>query len=191
MLHKVVITSGPSVEPLSVEEANTHLHVSGQDTYVSTLITVARRSIERFLNRTLITTTYKAYADKWDSVITLPYPTLQTVTSVKYYAPDGILTTLNPTDNYWVVNTDEPGQIIRKYDVTYPDLQDGKPDAIEIIYIAGYGLAVDVPADIKHAMKLLIANYYEQRSDVVVGTNATKIPNYITDLIHSYKIYKF
>lgn len=190
MLHKVVVTTPPSVEPLLVAEANTHLHVSGQDSYVTTLIKVARMSIERYLQRTLCTTTYKAYADNWESVMTLPFPTLQSVTSVKYYNTEGTLTTLS-TSNYWVVTTDDPGCIVRKYDVTYPELQDGRPDAIEIIYVAGYGAAEAVPEDIKHAMKLLIANYYENRGDIVVGTSATRIPNYITDLIHSYKIYKF
>jgi len=192
MLHKVVIEEGPAVEPLSITEANTHLHVSGQDTYVTALISVARRSIERYLKRTLITTTYTAYADKWEGVFTLPLPTLQSVESVKYYNNEGVLTTLSENENYWVVNTDDPGQIVKKYDVTYPELQDGRPDAIEIAYTAGYGdAASDVPEDIRHAMKLLIGNYYEQRSDIVVGSNAGRIPNYISDLIHSYRIYEF
>lgn len=191
MLYKVDISEPPEEEPLLVGEANEHLHVSGQDTYVTSLITVARRSIERYLNRTLITTSYTAYADKWERVMHLPFPKLQTVESVKYYNTEGTLTTLTENDYYWVVTSGEPGYIQAKYDVVYPELQDGRPDAIEIEYTAGYGAAEDVPEDIKHAMKLLIGNYYEQRSDIIVGTVAARIPNYITDLIHSYRIYKF
>lgn len=192
MLVKVDIVEGPELEPLEVEEANEHLHVSGQDEYVTSLIKVARKSIERYLQRTLITTTYIAYADKWEGEFKLPFPKLQSVETVKYYNSNGTLTTLTEDDYYWVVTSGEPGIIKRKYDVVYPELNLGMPDAIEIEYTAGYGdEAETVPEDIRHAMKLLIGNYYEQRSDIVVGSTASRIPNYITDLIHSYKIYKF
>jgi uncharacterized phiE125 gp8 family phage protein len=57
--------------------------------------------------------------------------------------------------------------------------------------VVGYGLSgTSVPEEIKHAMKLIITDMYENRGTVVLGSVA-KIPNYITDLIHSYKIYHF
>jgi uncharacterized phiE125 gp8 family phage protein len=57
--------------------------------------------------------------------------------------------------------------------------------------VVGYGLSgTSVPEEIKHAIKLLITDMYENRGTVVMGSVA-KIPNYITDIIHSYKIYSF
>lgn len=122
----------------------------------------------------------------------IPFGSLTTVTTVKYYNLEGTLTTLTESDYYWVVTTTDPGRIVRKYDATYPELQYGRPDAIEIAFTAGYGAtSAAIPDEIKHAMKLLIGNYYEQRSDIVVSDRVHKIPAYITDLIHSYKLYQF
>lgn len=192
-MHKTVLVTGPSVEPITTAEAKTHLNVSGtsKDTYIDSLIVTARKQIERYLNRVLINQSWKVYYDRWKHELLIPFGNLSTVTTVKYYSDDGTFTTLDANTYYWVVTTTEPGRIVRKYDVTYPELQDGRPDAIEISFTAGYGASGSaVPDDIKHAMKLLITNYYEHRGDVVIG-QVNKIPSYVTDLIHSYKLYQF
>jgi len=55
----------------------------------------------------------------------------------------------------------------------------------------GYGDAVtDVPEEIRHAIKLLMTDLYENRGTIVLGT-VNRIPQYIIDLIHSYRIYTF
>lgn len=201
-MHKTVLVSGPTVEPLTTAEAKTHLNVSSStfDTYIGTLIATARGQIERYLNRALITQSWKVYYDCWKHELLIPFGNLQIAGAspgpaspvVKYYNVDGTLTTLTESDYYWVVTTTDPGRIVRKYDATYPELQYGRPDAIEIAFTAGYGAAASaIPDEIKHAMKLLIGNYFEQRSDIVVDDRVTKIPSYITDLIHSYKLYQF
>jgi uncharacterized phiE125 gp8 family phage protein len=200
-VHKTVLVTGPSVEPITTAEAKTHLNVSGtsKDTYIGTLIVTARRQIERYLNRALINQNWKVYYDCWKHEMLIPFGNLQITSDtpgpaspvVKYYNTGGTLTTLTESGYYWVITTTEPGRIVRKYDATYPQLQDGRPDAIEIAFTAGYGAAGSaVPDDIKHAMKLLITNYYEHRGDIVIG-QVNKIPSYVTDLIHSYKLYQF
>jgi uncharacterized phiE125 gp8 family phage protein len=202
-VHKTVLVTGPSVEPITTTEAKTHLNVSGtsKDTYIDTLIVTARRQIERYLNRALINQSWKVYYDCWKHEMKIPFGRLQIAGAspgpaspvVKYYNTSGTLTTLTESDYYWVVTTTDPGRIVRKYDVTYPELQDGRPDAIEIAFTAGFGAAATaIPDEIKHAMKLLITNYFEHRGDIVIGgQTAHKIPSYITDLIHSYKLYEF
>lgn len=205
-MHKTVLVTAPTVEPLTTTEAKTHLNITSStyDTYIGTLITAARRQIERYLNRALITQSWKVYYDCWKHELLIPFGNLQVNTYavgppevlaspvVKYYNTDGILTTLTESTYYWVVTTSDPGRIIRKYDATYPELQYGRPDAIEIAFTAGYGAAASaIPDDIKHAMKLLIGNYFEQRADIVVADRVDRVPSYITDLIHSYKLYRF
>jgi uncharacterized phiE125 gp8 family phage protein len=193
-VHKTVLVTGPSVEPITTDEAKTHLNVSGtsKDTYIGTLITTARRQIERYLNRVLINQAWKVYYDCWQHEMYIPFGKVSAVSSVKYYNTAGTLTPLTESDYYWIVTTTDPGKIVRKYDVTYPELQDGRPDAIEIAFTAGYGAAATaIPDEIKHATKLLVGNYFEQRSDIVIGASVAKIPSYVTDLIHSYKLYEF
>jgi len=191
VLHRVIVTTPPAIEPITLEEANTHLRVSGQDEEVTRLITVARKSLERYLKRTFITTQFKVYSECWHECMKLPYPTLQSVESVKYIDINKAEQTLLEADYYHVVINDDPGYIKRRYDACYPELDYGNPDAISIEYTAGYGNEMtDVPEDIRHAIKLLITNYYEQRGDIVIGS-VTRIPNYILDLVHDYRIYEF
>lgn len=198
-MHKTVLVSGPSEEPITTAEAKTHLHISGtsQDTYINTLIVTARRQLERYLNRVFITQDWKVYYDNWCNELLIPFGSLQYSTSadlvVKYYDINGAQQTLSEEDYYWVVKTTDPSRIVRKYDATYPELQYGRPDAIEIAFSAGYGdAATAIPDEIKHAMKLLITNYYEHRGNIVIGREqAQVIPSYITDLVHSYKLYSF
>ena len=195
-MHKTVLGTGPEVEPLEVTEAKAHLNVSGssKDPYIDSLITTARRQIERYLHRALITQSWKVYYNNWQHTMLIPFGSLQAVASIKYYDINGTQQTLTESDYYWVVTTDDPGCIVRKYDATFPELQHGRPDAIEIAFTAGYGAtSAAIPGEIKHAMKILIGNYYSNREDIVIGAGVTvgKIPSYITDLIHSYKLYEF
>lgn len=199
-MHKTVLVQGPQVEPLEVSEAKAHLNVSGtsKDTYIESLIITVRRQVETYLRRALITQQWKVYYNCWQNKMQIPFGRLQIVENesvvVKYRNLSGTLTTLTESDYYWVVNDEDPGYIVRKYDATFPELQYGRPDAIEIAFTAGYGATSSaIPEDIRHAMKLILTNYFEQRGDIAIGSGVTvnKIPNFITDLLHPYKLYGF
>lgn len=195
-MHKVVLTSAPAVDPLTPAEAKTHLNLTGssQDTYVGTLIKTATRAAEKYLNRVLITQSWKVYYDHWHFEMLIPFGKLQSVATVKYYNDAGNLAPLTESDFYWVVTTDEPGRIIRKYDAVFPVLQTGRPDAIEIAFTAGYGAsAAAIPEDIRHGIKLLITDYYEHRGSVVLSSRErpSVIPGHVANLLHPYKLYQF
>lgn len=185
-----VLITPPAAEPIDVAEVQTHLRVSGQSAEITRLIKAARGVVERYLNRALITQTWDAYYEGWCE-LKLPYPPLAaTPAPVVYYRNlDGTEVTLSST--LYHVTKDEPGEIVRKYDTKWPELQYGHPQPVRIRCVVGYGLSgTSVPEEIKHAIKLLITDMYENRGTVVMGSVA-KIPNYITDIIHSYKIYSF
>ena len=191
-MHKTVLVEGPATEPITVEEANTHLHLTGEDVYVTGLIKTATSQVERYLHRKLITQSWKVYYDCFQPDMIVPFGSLTSNPApvVKYYDINGTQQTLG-TSNYWIVYTTDPAIILKGYDVTYPETQYGRPDAVEIAFTCGFGSAADVPAEIKHAIKLLITNYHEQRGDIVIANMVTRIPHFISDLIHSYKIYNF
>jgi len=183
-----VLKTPPATEPITLAEAQAQLKVDGEDDYINALISTARVMVERYLNRSLITQTWTAYSDDWCD-LELPYPPLISVTSVKYYGLDSqTLTTLDPTQYYWVDNVKEPGCIEFKYGTVKPLLMYSRPNRIEVEYVAGYSA---VPEPIKHAIKILITDMYKNRDQYMIGANVNKIPNYITDLIHTYKIYGF
>jgi uncharacterized phiE125 gp8 family phage protein len=190
-----VLVSGPGIEPITLTEAQDHLKVTGEDTYLTGLIATARTMVERYVNRSLILQGWTGYKNCWDACMRVPYPPLLAVNSVKYYNLDGNLTTLSTSD-YWVNNADQPGQIRLAYDFSPPELQYGRPNAIEVAYTAGYLVSgtddqkrAAVPAPLKHGIKVLMTDLHEHRGQYVVGNNANKLPGLVIDLIHSYKIY--
>lgn len=188
----LVLESAPAAEPISTADAKTHLKVTGssEDAYIDSLVKSVRTHVERYLGRALITQTWKAYFDKWDRVLLLHYSPIQSITHVKYYNTSGTLTTLN--DGYWPDVISQPGRIVRKYDFNYPELEQGRPNAIEVQYVCGYGVAgSSVPSDIINAMKLMLTDYYDNRGEVVVGTIATRITGHIKNLLHPYRLYDF
>lgn len=190
-MHKTVLVDAPSVEPITLPEAKAHLNITGtsRDTYITSLITVTRRGIERYLKRALITQTWKVYYDCWHNCMKIPFPVLQTVDSVIYKDSNGNDQTW-ATDQYWVVNTEDPGSIVRAYNVTFPQLQDGRPDAIEIEFTCGYGdAASDVPEEIRHAQKIWLTDLFEHRGEIVVANAAHRIPDHVKNLLHDHRIY--
>jgi uncharacterized phiE125 gp8 family phage protein len=192
-MHKTVAIQGPQTEPVTVAEIQTHAIITGEDTYLGTLITTARRQVERYLKRALITQTWKVLYDCWRYELQIPFPPLVSVQSVKYYNTEGTLITPTFSTLFWTVTSEDPGRLIKKFDVTLPELQEGRPDAIEISFTAGYGAAADVPTEIKHAIKLWVTDLYEHRGTVAIGRGMVvgKIPSYVIDLIHDYRIYQF
>ena len=110
----------------------------------------------------------------------------QSVTWIKYYALDGTLTTLD-TSIYTVDVAAEPARIWPAYTQVWPAAR-LVPQAINIRYVAGYGLAASVPDEIKHALKLLIGTWYENRESVIVGTISSLLPSAVESLLWSRRI---
>ena len=53
---------------------------------------------------------------------------------------------------------------------------------------AGYGdEASDVPAPIRHAIKLLVAHWFEQREPVVLGSAPQEVPGTVAGLLLPYR----
>jgi uncharacterized phiE125 gp8 family phage protein len=205
-VHKTELVTAPAVELLTVSEAKAHLRFTGssKDAEITRMIKAFRTSIERYLHRALITQTWKVYYDCWHNEMKIPFGNLQLVTGqstptviekrplIKYRDDAGTLTELTESTYYWVVKSTDPACIVRKYDVTYPELQSGRPDAIEITFQCGYGsAATDVPEDIIHALKVMLTDYFEHPGSIVIGDRVNRIPDHITALIHNYKLYEF
>lgn len=189
------LITGPLYEPITLAEAQAHLIINGQDDYINGLIKAARIQVERYLNRSLILQTWRAYADKWCRELILPSGPVLSVTSLKYVGDNGSETTVGTSD-YWVDALYD--RIILGYDYTPPMLKEGRPSSVIVNYTAGFlatgteaEMQAAVPADIKHAMKILIADMHEHRGQFVVGNTASKIPGLVNNLLHPYRLYNF
>jgi uncharacterized phiE125 gp8 family phage protein len=193
-MHKTQLVTAPTEDPITVAEAKDHLNIRGnsRDTYINGLISAVTKAVETYLHRALITQSWKVFYDRFHDHMKIPFGSLQTVTGITYYDLNGNAQTFS-NSLYWVVKETDPACIIRKYEVTFPETQYGRPNAVEIAFTCGYGSASAVPEPIKHAMKLMLTNYFEHRGDIVSGPGiaAMKIPGHITDLIHPYRLYYF
>ncbi len=191
------LTTAPTIEPVTLVQAQTHLILTGQDDYINSLIKTSRITAERYLNRSLILQTWTAYSDGWCREFVLPNSPILAVTHVKYYNESGTLVTLEAS-NYWVSNKKDPGSVRFRHEFSPPSLEIGRPNAIEIEYTAGYlatGTDTEkqtaVPEPIKHGMKILMTDLHEHRGQYVVGNNTNTIPGLVANLLHPYRLYNF
>jgi hypothetical protein len=98
-------------------------------------------------------------------------PPILSVTSVKYLDNNGALQTLaqNPSPGLpgYVVDTDsEPARLAPANNLPWP-VTLAQQAAVQVLYVAGYGAkASDVSESIKHKIKLLLADLYENREPI-------------------------
>jgi uncharacterized phiE125 gp8 family phage protein len=171
------VTTGPAIEPIDIDDiAKLDLKVDDtvEDDLIEILIQAARESVENRTNRSLITQTREVRLDWFPSsdTIILPNGPVQSVTSIQYYDDNNDLTTLSNND-YWVdINSTIPRIVIKNY---WPSSY-SRPNAVIIIYVAGYGTAATtVPATLRKAMLLILGHLYENRQSVIVSGSPTGV----------------
>ena len=188
----LIVTVAPAEEPLTLAEAKSHLRVDGtdEDTYIASLIAAARERAESETWRALVTQTLRAHLDCWPSAnyIKLPRSPLQSVTHIKYYDESDVATTMAPSD-YIVSTAREPGRITLRNGKSWPTSTLRAADGIEIEFIAGYGLAADVPQQLKQGVLLTIGHWFENREDVVIqpGIAGKAIPHGAQSIFRMYR----
>ena len=152
--------TAPAESPVTLDEARAHCKAdAADDTTLQIYLDAAVSHLdgaEGTLGRCLVTQTWDMKLDGFDGTINVPLPTLQTVTSVKYLDTAGVEQTVSPS-SYTVA-----GQRIVPSDAGWPSTDD-VPHAVTVRFVAGYGLAVAVPAAIKAAILLFVGDSYANR----------------------------
>lgn len=190
----LTLHTAPAVEPISLTEAKKQVEVATaittHDTQLTNLIVAARQAAEAETHRQIITATWKLILDRFpcsaDEPIRLPFGRLQSVTHVKYYDTAGDQQTWSIA-NYIASTSREPGLIRTAYGITWPAIQP-RPDAVEVQFVCGYGVAVDVPQLLKAGMLLLIGHWFEHREGVMTGTIATELPRAAKDIFQQFNL---
>lgn len=181
-------TAEPGTEPVSLTEVKAHLRLTApgaeaaytdEDTHLSTLIKAARRSAEKYTERSFITQTWKYYNDSFPNTIELLYGPVSSITSVEYII-DEVTTTLD-TDEYV---TDLAGKVARIEPVESWPSVDERINSVIVTYTAGFGAAAVVPEDIKAAILLMIGKMYQDREDSI-----KKMPTAAECLLDNHKVY--
>ena len=186
------LITAPAAEPVSTSEAKSHLRVdtTADDTYIGTLITVARQNVESHLRRALISQTWEVVLDAFPAgVIRLPKPPLASVTSIKYTDDEGNESTYSSAN--YVVDTDtEPGRVVLKSGESWPSDTLAAANGVRVRYVAGWANAAAVPAAIRQAVLLVCGSLYENREDVIVaqGVSIGRLPFGVEALLAPYRV---
>ena len=186
----LVLATAPTTEPVTVAEAKSHLRIttSAEDTYIGELISGARAKVEQDTNRSVATTTWDLW---WDippvlRAIRLPRPPLQSVTYIKYYSTADVEATFGSINYFVDVSNQQGGRISLTEGSAWPSDGLRYANAIVTRFVAGYTV---VPFDLKHAMKMLIAHWYENREALNVGNIVAEYPLGYKELIWPYKVF--
>lgn len=188
-----VLTVAPASEPVTASELRDHMIVDATtlpDGAANTLIEEARQSIEDMTGLAFINQTWRMTIDRWpqgreewwDGIreghisqlygpgsqigyVALPRYPLSSITSITTYDEASNATSVTVANVFDVDTQQTPGRIVLKSGQTWP-VATRPSNAIQIVYVAGYGAsAANVPAPLKRAIKQLAAYMYSHRGD--------------------------
>jgi uncharacterized phiE125 gp8 family phage protein len=169
----LLLTTPPIAEPLALADVKAHLRlaITDDDDYITALITAARRAIESHYALTLMPQSWALFADAWpnDRVFHIPLWPVQSVESLMVFADDDTSVTIDPSNFYLDISTRPARYALRQGRVF---AQPGRGiNGIKISFTAGFGVdATAVPAEIKEGLMATVADWYQNRGDVVGGT---------------------
>lgn len=169
------IVTQPAAEPVTIADLRKQLEIAASDTthdvQLARLITRARRVVERETRQALCTQTWLMTGPRFpdgERNLWLPRPPLQTVSWVKYYDAAGVQQTWAAAE-YLVITTSRPGRVDLHPDCSWPAVQAGRDNAVQVQYVAGYGSNSDsVPAELLQAVEALAAYWFEVRTSAEV-----------------------
>jgi uncharacterized phiE125 gp8 family phage protein len=178
----LVETSQPTHEPITIAEAKAHLRVDGsdEDGYIAGCILAARHHAEAVTRRALVPREWKQTYNYFPAEIVLPVTPVQTVDAIKYIDRDGVEQTL--------ASYQQSGErIVPAFEQHWPETR-RVVDAVSVEFTAGYD---DVPADIRAALLLLVAHYFEQRQPTINATVVSVVPMSVDALLSPYFVRGF
>ncbi len=193
------LDTAPSLPALTNAELKSHLKVdlSTDDDLIQDIGFAAQTEVENFTGRKLINQTWKLYirggffTDQLGR-IELPFAPLSSVTSVKYIDDDGDEQTWD-SGEYQVVKPvgpqSMPGYIELAFEKSYPSTRD-LWNSVTIEFVAGYGTVgtTSVPNGLLAAVKLIAGNLYENREELIVGTNVMALGKTVEHMMMPFRV---
>jgi len=191
MRRSLVVSTPPTIEPVTLAEAKTHCRVDidDDDTLLERLISSARVYCESVCRRAFIEQTLQLRCDSFPAEFRLPRPPFMSIASdgLKYYNTAGMLTTL-AASQYQTDVSSLVGRIVPAYGCSWPSAR-GQTDDVLVTYKAGFGAtAALVPAPIRQAILMMVGHWYDHREPVVIGAPVANLPLAVDALLSDYRV---
>jgi uncharacterized phiE125 gp8 family phage protein len=184
------LLAGPAEEPVSLAEAKAWLKLDdgAEDALVTTLVAAARIHVESTTGRALLTQSWRVVLDAWpaDRSVRLPVAPLQSLTAIRAYDADGVAHSIGLVQ-FQSESAVAPARLL------LPASVDGMPAlrerlGLEVDYVAGFGDdPEDVPADLRQALLMLVAHWFEHRDAVIVAGSGGVIPIGFDHVVAPYR----
>lgn len=179
----ISVVTPATTYPVTLAEAKAHCRVDGtaEDSLINGLISAATEYVEQYCGRAIMAQTLKLSLDDFSDEMLLTRGPVQSVTFVKYYDTADTEQTLSGT----VYQSDlisDPARIVLADGQSWPTA-DERANAVNVTYVAGYSA---VPAPIKHAILLLIGQWFDSRSDAS-DKPMSSMPNAVEALLTNYR----
>lgn len=184
------IITQPTVEPITVADVKSQLGIIdiNSDAILARRIKTARQWAEGYTGRAFITQTIEMRLDCFSSRIELESPPVASVVSVKYIDINGAVQTVSSAnyvlDDYPLIPFVRPA-----FNVPWPTPRD-EENAVRVQYVAGYGVAVDVPLLIREAIMIIVGGWMNFQPQAESGITSAKIPNAARQLLDQFVIHK-
>ncbi len=183
-----ILLSAPALEPVSVTEAKAYLRVDhdDDDAVIAALIAAARGHVEALTRRMLIAQTWRFVRDIWppDGRLRLRTGPLRSLVAVRVFDAQNNASSVDVAS--FVL--DKANDTIAAPAWALP--QPGRATAgIEIDVQLGYGAtAGDVPDALRHAIRVLVAHWYDNRGQVAIGQSVPIMPPTVNAIVGSFRV---
>lgn len=162
-------TAAPTLRPVSLDEAKTHLKVSGtdEDNLITIYLDAAIAACENKLQTAIMDTNFILYQRSFCQHLDLQKNWVSQINSVKYYDDNGIQQTIN-SSNYTLQDFKVPNVLYFNESYSFPST-DSREFSVEVDFNAGAMAASGVLPNIKAAVFLEVGDRYENRQNEIVG----------------------
>jgi uncharacterized phiE125 gp8 family phage protein len=185
-----ILLSGPAVEPVELDDAKAFLKVetADDDDVIAALIAGARVHVEAQTRRALITQSWRLIRDAWPAdgrIAIVPVP-LVTLDAARVYRLDGTTQAIDPS-SFIVDGAAAPALLA--FGPGAPPAPGRVAAGIELDVTLGYGEEPDdVPADLRQAIRILVAHWYENRGLIAAGGAVAVLPQTVAALLAPHRV---
>ena len=173
------VVSGPATTPVSVDDCKLDLRIEDgfilDDELINSYIIAASKLASEIVGKKLINETIKLSLSKFSTEMDLKFLPVYSVEEIQYFDENNDSQTISVSD-FYLYNFDQEGCLVAKDTTTLPTTF-LRRDAVNITFKAGYGeTSENIPVTILKAIRLIVAHWYENRSQSIIGFSVAEIP---------------
>lgn len=162
---------------------------ASDDTFITDLLARATAHVETITGRKLVSQTWRGYLDEWPAgagAIELPFGRVTAISRFNWLGVDAVDHTMTAGTDYIASLSGCFPKVVAVG--SWPSGSLFQVDPIRIEFVAGFGTAAAVPADLKHAILMLAAHWYKNREIVRIGNVVSALPRAFDALVGPWRI---